>query len=83
LQTADWNRLYRDKTGVYRPCILISQPQRDKVRLAFRCDLAEIDERVCEDRTFLQRVNLVSVGQVKQSNRLKLFTLTLVDTEAD
>ena len=83
LQTADWNRLYRDKTGVYRPCILISQPQRDKVRLAFRCDIAEIDERVREDRTFLQRVNLDTVGQVKQSNRLKLFTLTLVDTEAD
>ena len=83
MQTADWNRLYRDKTGVYRPCILISQPQRDKVRLAFRCDLAEIDECVREDRTFLQRVNLDTVGQVKQSNRLKLFTLTLVDTEAD
>ena len=22
LRTSDWNRLYRDKTGVYRPCIL-------------------------------------------------------------
>ena len=83
LRTADWNRLYRDKTGVYRPCILISQPQRDKARLVFRCDLAEIDECVREDKTFLQRVNLDTVGQVKQSNRLKLFTLTLVDTEAE
>ena len=53
------------------------------MRLVFRCDLAEIDECVREDRTFLQRVNLDTVGQVKQSNRLKLFTLTLVDTEAD
>ena len=24
LQTADWNRLYRDKTGVYRLCIMMS-----------------------------------------------------------
>ena len=53
------------------------------MRLVFRCDLAEIDECVREDRTFLQRVNLDTVGQVKQSDRLKLFTLTLVDTEAE
>ena len=83
LRTADWNRLYRDKTGVYRPCILISQPQKDKARLAFRCDIAEIDECVRVNKTFLQRVNLDTVGQVKQSNRLKMFTLTLVDTEAE
>ena len=83
LQATDWNRLYRDKTGVYKPCILISQPKRDTVRLVFRCDLSEIDECVREDKTFLQRVNLDTVGQVKQSNRLKLFTLTLVDTEAE
>ena len=49
----------------------------------FRCDLAEIVERVHEDRTFLQRVSLDTVGQVKQSDRLKLFTLTLVDTKAE
>ena len=68
MQAADWNRLYRDKTGIYRPCILISQPERDKARLVFRCDLAEIDECVREDRTFLQRVSLDTVGQVKQSD---------------
>ena len=83
LQTADWNRLYRDKTGIYRPCILISQPERDKVRLVFRCDLAGIDACVRGDKTFLQRVNLDTVAQVKQSDRLKLFTLTLVDTDAE
>ena len=49
----------------------------------FRCDLAEIDECVREDRTFLQRFSLDTVGQVKQSDRLKLFTLTLVDTKAE
>ena len=48
------------------------------MRLAFRCDLAEIDECVREDKLFLQRINLDTVGQVKQSNRL-----TLVDTKAD
>ena len=53
------------------------------MRLGFRCDLAEIDECVREDKTFLQRGNLDTVGQVKQSNRLKLFTLMLVDIEAD
>ena len=68
---------------MYRPCILISQPERDKVRLVLRCDLAEIDECVRKDRTFLHRVDLDTVGQVKQSGRLKLFTLTLVHTEAE
>ena len=53
LQAEDWNRLYLDKTGIYRPCILISQPKRDEARLVFRCDLAEIDEGVREDKTFL------------------------------
>ena len=83
LQATDWNRLDRDKTGIYRPCILISQTEKDNARLVFRCDLAENDECVREDRTFLQRVNLDTVGQVKQSDRLKLFTLTPVDTQAE
>ena len=83
LKFADWNRLYCDKTGVYRPCILISQPEMYKVRLVFRCDLAKIDECMREDNTFLARVNLDTIGQLKQSNRLKAYTESFVDTEAD
>ena len=38
LKAADWNRLYCDKIGVYRPCILISisRPEMYNVRLVFR-----------------------------------------------
>ena len=62
LKTADWNRLYCDKTGIYRPCILISQPEKDTVRLVFKSDLAKIDECMRDDRTFLERVCLDTVG---------------------
>jgi len=52
------------------------------VRLVFKSDLAKIDECMRDDRTFLERVSLDTVGRLKKSSRLRIFTESFVDTEA-